>query len=129
MSNKIELYWWVLGTEPDKISLVQIEKTETVTHLRTAIKVVKENALRGYDADTLALWKISMAKEEVVTLLAQINLNSLPDHLKLRSLHGISQVFPDPPEDGHIYLVVVQPGGECGVFVWVHVLPLMCHSA
>jgi hypothetical protein len=60
--------------------------------------------------------------------LTQINIDSLLDHHKLRPLHTISEVFPDPPEDGHFYLVVVQPGGECGVFSWA-VLPLMFHAA
>jgi hypothetical protein len=69
-----------------------------------------------------------MVKEEVVTHLAQINLDSLPDRCKLRSLHAISEVFPDPLEDRHLYLVVVQPGGKCGVFSWA-MLPLMFHSA
>jgi hypothetical protein len=128
MSSKIELYCWVLGNELNKISPVQIEKTLTITHLRTAIKEEKENTLRGHDSDTLALWKFSMVKEEVHSHLAQINLDSLPDHDKLRSLRAISQVFLDPPEDGHLYLVVMQPGGECGVFAW-DVPPLMFHSA
>jgi hypothetical protein len=127
-SNKIELYCWILGNDPSKLSPVQIEKTQTIAYLRTAIKVEKKQALRHYDSGTLALWKFSMVKEEVLTRLAQINLDSLLDRHKLRPLHAISEVFPDPPEDGHLYLVVVQPDGKCGVFSWA-MLPLMFHSA
>jgi hypothetical protein len=127
MTDKIELYCWVLDSDPNHISPVQIEKTQTIANLRTSIKAMKEQALGGHDADTLALWKFYMVKEEVLMRLQHINLDSLPDRHKLRSLHAISKVFPDPPEDDHLYLVVVQPCGKCGLFACA-MLPLMFHA-
>lgn len=126
-SNTIELYVWVLGDQLDQISLVTIDKTQTIIHLRAAIKLEKENGLRDHDADTLALWRFPVTKEEVPIRLANTNLDTLPDRDKLRSLHGISQVFPDLPEDGRFYLVIVQPGGEYWLSMWA-ALPLMFHS-
>ena len=116
MSDETELFFWILDNDPEQISLVKIEKTQTIIHLRAAIKNTNENELRNYDADTLALWKFSMAKEQLSMFLAQTNLGSLLDRDKLRSMGVISQVFPDPPKDGHLHLVIMQPGGECALF-------------
>lgn len=126
MADKIELHCWLLGSDPDHISVVQIEKTQTIASLRNSIKAVKTQALRGHDAHTLALWKFSMVKEEVNTRLEDINLDSLSDQHKLWVMDPISKVFPAPPEDGCVYLVVVQPS-KCSVLTWA-MLPLMFHS-
>jgi hypothetical protein len=74
------------------------------------IKVENSHTLKDVDAKTLALWKDSKAIDEH---LQHINPNSLRDHDKLPSLRSLWEVFPDPPTDGHVHIIIVQPGGEC----------------
>ena len=122
MSNMIELYCWVLGYGPDELCPILVEKSKTVADLKVVIKAENPHALR-IDARKLALWKLSMAEKEVYAYLEHIDPDSLKDSDTLRSLHHLSQVFPDPPEDGHIYLIVVQQSCECGLLVVLAAFP------
>lgn len=88
-SNMTEIYFWVLDSHPEQISLVTIDKTQMVIHLRAVIKCEKGKALQDHDTDTLALGKFFMKQEEAPMHLAWINLDCLLDCDKLRLLHVI----------------------------------------
>lgn len=116
ISNDIELYCWILGSNSESSgyygTLVTIEKTKMVANLRDKIKESNQHTLKPFDARTLALWKASKAKENIDLHLQQMNRDSLRDRDKLPSLRSLSEVFPDAPEGGHVYVIIVVPGGE-----------------
>ena len=58
MTDILDLNCWILGDEPERVFTVKIASSETVSTLKDAIKE-KKHRLRGIDADSLDLWKVS----------------------------------------------------------------------
>jgi acyl carrier protein len=116
MSNLEPLVWcWTVGDKPPSLRVfhVQISHEVTVGELKKAIKEEKRVDFDQIDADSLDLYEISVAEDNMDTELSNINLDSLKGN-ELRSMHRLSQVFPDPPTDGHLHIIIIKlPGGEC----------------
>jgi len=60
MSRTLELNCLVQGDDLRHIFQIEIASTKAVSALKELIKIKKEHAFKGVDADTLALWKVSM---------------------------------------------------------------------
>ena len=103
----------MLGDDASHIFSVEIQKSKTVSTLKDAIKDKKRPAFDHVPADTLVLWKVSIA---VNGNLAE-NLD--PDIINddpLLPVNRLSKVFSDPPEDGHLHIVVqAPPAGELDI--------------
>jgi hypothetical protein len=99
MTNKIELYCWIIGDEPNNIFLVQIEKNSTVVNLKEAIKTKK---VLERPADKLVLWKVSHFCQLSAQAHANVNLCKVcvPANRDLKAkvaelkLHDKNALFP-----------------------------------
>jgi Crinkler effector protein N-terminal domain len=89
---------------------VQLSHERFVGHLKEAIKEKKPNALDQIDANDLELYKVTVALYDLDSGLNNIDPDSLT---KLRPVLGLSRVFPDPPPDGHLHLIVIRRPGGC----------------
>jgi hypothetical protein len=58
MAAEISLICWIPGLEDANAFPVDIMRSQTVGHLKDAIKKKKGNALGHIDADQLAIWKV-----------------------------------------------------------------------
>ena len=59
MPAEISLACWIVGLDDANAFPVDILRSQTVGHLKEAIKRKKENALNHIDADQLEVWKVS----------------------------------------------------------------------
>jgi Crinkler effector protein N-terminal domain len=89
---------------------VQLSHEAFVHNLKKAIKEEKSNDLDQIDANNLELYNVTVAQDDLDSGLNNIDLDSLT---KLRAVLGLSRVFPDPPPDGHLHLIVIRPPGGC----------------
>lgn len=109
MVKQIKLRCWALGSAIDRVFPVAIASDETVGDLKGKIKEKKEHEFRDFDADALALYKISAKEKDVDTALAAISVDHFKEVDKLGGSHSLWQVFPKLPTKGHVYVVVVEP--------------------
>jgi len=84
MSTVLELNCWILGDEPQCVFPVKIASSETVGHLKEAIKDKKKQTFTGIDADLLDLWKVSNLiqhtdNDEFIYLKVDIDLTTDSD--------------------------------------------------
>ncbi|KAH9979886.1 hypothetical protein BGW80DRAFT_1441969 [Lactifluus volemus] len=99
---------WILGDEPERRFSVHISPEATVDGLKDVIKEKKRVAFDGIDANTLDLYSISVARDDLQMELKNINLKSFKNK-RLWWADKLSQVFPDPPTDGHLHIIVIHP--------------------
>ena len=59
MAAELTLNCWILGLDNANAFPVDILRSQTVGHLKGAIKKQKENALGRVDADQLGIWKVN----------------------------------------------------------------------
>ena len=113
----LQLNCLVLEDDPDYVFFynhndvfsVKIADTASVGGL---IETVNKHVFQHVDAECLALWNVSIPGdinfEEKINNLDLANKEPLPHVLKL------SEVFPDPPEEEHLHIIVRSPpAGEC----------------
>jgi Crinkler effector protein N-terminal domain len=115
MSNLESRHWcWILGDEPPSQMTfsVKISPEATVGELKDEIKNYNQVTFDKIDAVTLDLYKITVAEDDMDTDLLNINLDSLKGN-KLWSTHKLSWVFPRPPTDGNLHIVIIKLPGEC----------------
>jgi hypothetical protein len=107
----LEINCFVQGDDPRNVSTVVIPKTKNVSALRQAIRKEKEHAFKGFDADTLVLWKVSIPSDSLVEQDPRII--DLDENQSLVPMNRLSKVFSDAPEKDHIHIVVrAPPAGE-----------------
>ena len=100
---------WVRGQEIRRIFPVNISPSQTTGALK---KVIKNDKLdfRDIDADALDLYKVSLADDEgLEKALAGLTFGP---HELLRPTELLSLVFPTPPPERHVHIVVTTPTGE-----------------
>ncbi|KAG1894527.1 uncharacterized protein F5891DRAFT_893524, partial [Suillus fuscotomentosus] len=97
----------VFGRNSRHIFPVDIERTQTVGHLRKAIKEEKKHAFSGVDADSLQLWKVDLPVDDTI----EHNLNNLTlDQTKsLSPVKKLQKVFSEIPEDESLHVVIRAP--------------------
>jgi hypothetical protein len=108
--SNIYISCWILGDEPERRFSVHISPEATVDGLKDVIKEKKRVAFDGIDANTLDLYSISVARDDLQMELKNINLKSFKNK-RLWWADKLSQVFPDPPTDGHLHIIVIHPPG------------------
>ena len=127
MSTVLELNCWILGDEPRRVFPVKIASSETVGHLKEAIKDKKKQTFTGIDADLLDLWKVSNLiqhtdNDEFICLKVDIDLTTNSDLLKLIKVEGdipdgeelkpwsrLSKLFAGGADDEHLHIIVKHP--------------------
>jgi hypothetical protein len=95
-NHLLELNCWVLGNETWRVFPVTILNDGSVGILKGAIKGETNSQFGDIAADTLDLYKTSVAEHEINTKLAEIDLDYLNKLVPLQSIHKLSQVFSDP---------------------------------
>ena len=101
---------WVRGQEFHRIFPVKISPTQTVGVLKDNIKNDKPLDFCDIDADALSLYKVSLADDE--DLEQALEGLTLGPHGWLRPMEPLSLVFPTPPPERHVHIVVTTPTGE-----------------
>lgn len=100
---------------------VQISRTADVCDLKNAIKHVNHNVLANVDSRDLALHKVSVSKEGRKEFLNNLKLDL---QTQIDGQDQLSDVFADPPLDGHLHIIVtlnIRPltGGKCEYIVYL----------
>ena len=72
-SDKLKLGCWILKKSTRYFS-VEINVSEEVEDLKKAIKTKTENALRGIDAYTLDLWRVSASSWHVSMRISDVRV-------------------------------------------------------
>jgi hypothetical protein len=103
----LELNCLVLGDDPSHLFPVEIANTKTVGALKEEIWKKKENAFKGIDADTLVLWKVSFADENLQQGLAKFDPAN--GDLLRRPAARLNNVFPNQPQDEHLHILIQRP--------------------
>jgi hypothetical protein len=111
MSTILVLNCCILGNDPSHIFPIEIERTKLVGTLKKAIKEEKKHTFRHVDADTLALWRVSIPDDKSL----KDNLRKLdPDDEPLSPMRELSEVFAESPAHRHVHIIVRPiPIGEC----------------
>ena len=68
MATDISLTCWIVGLDDANAFPVDILRSQTVGHLKKAIKKEKENALNHIDADQLEIWKVGDPARSVLAI-------------------------------------------------------------
>jgi hypothetical protein len=110
---------WVCGTDVGNIFEVKISKAETVAALKKAIRNEKPVAFRDVDADTLALYNVSLPDASDPQLEESLNKLSLDKEKRLGARTKLSKVFPEstPGDDTTTIIVIKVPNSRAWLFV------------
>ena len=109
--DSLSLFCYVRGDDGGEPFKVDIDKEETVSHLR---KVIKENKKPRFDdipADTLSLWKVSLQFSE--NLKNEVESLNLVDGGRLMPVEKLSKIFSDM-EKKRVHVVVDRPRSASG---------------
>ena len=103
----------MLSDDASRVFQVEIVNSKTVGDLRKLIKEEKRPAFDHVPADTLVLWKVSIAiNGNLAESLDPDIINDDP----LLPVNRLSKVFSDPPEDEHLHIVMqAPPAGELDI--------------
>ncbi|KAF8626494.1 hypothetical protein AX17_006549 [Amanita inopinata Kibby_2008] len=110
MGELFELVYLVQGESPNNISIVTIEETKTIYHLKGAVK----NAKRPSGARRPARSLEDFDEPALEETFGNVRFTE-EEPLKPRMM--ISEIFPEGPEDGHL-LIVKPPVLELNCLVW-----------
>jgi hypothetical protein len=100
---KIELYCHVRGEDAYLAILVRMKLSESVYDLKKAIQQERKNEFEAIDANQLVLWKTSIPIDD--NFDQAIHDATFTYEGQLRPV-TLSDVFPVPPPQGHIHIVV-----------------------
>jgi hypothetical protein len=130
VDHTLALNCLVLGDDPSHLFPVEIANTKTVGALKEEIWKKKENAFKGVDADTLVLWKVSFADENLQQGLAKFDPANA-DELR-RAATRLNNVFPNQPQDQHLHMLIQRPPTRefsfIGATVYLHADSPPCYS-
>lgn len=107
-TSTLALNCWVLGTQPDEVFTVEIQKDKNLSALKDAIKEKKQQALQFVDADKLKLWPVPTA------ILVDDNFEETVNGLDLtrpppRSLRPLAGLFAESLEPLNLHVVIKVP--------------------
>ena len=103
----------MLGDDASRVFQVEIVNSKTVGDLRKLIKEEKRPAFDHVPADTLVLWKVSIAVNG--NLAESLDPDIINDD-PLLPVNRLSKVFSDPPEDKHLHIIMqALPAGELDI--------------
>jgi len=103
----LELNCFVHDDDPRHVFPVKIARTESVGTLKKAIKEEKKVTLEHVDADSLRLWKVSIAVNS--GFKEDLRKVELRDDDALSPVDRLSKVFLGQPEDGDLHIIVRSP--------------------
>jgi hypothetical protein len=113
-STTFDVNYWILGNEPsnEHLPALRIGKNMTINTLKKAIMKKEKHLLPEVPAKNLEIWKVSFAVEGLKAKLANIQLkDSSRDGVeKLGPTRTLGRVFPEPPVNGFLHIVVRLPG-------------------
>ena len=98
----------ILDSQPrlNHIFSVVISDSATVGTLKEEIQKQTRPAFDHIDADTLDLWNVSILAEG----LSDADLpDLLPNGPMLHPLNKLKPLFPDPPQEGHLHIIIRSP--------------------
>ena len=103
----------VLGDELEKMFVVEVEKTKSVSILKDLIKEKKASRLKDIDASDLDLWKVDFPIDDLLTKKIST------DGPKLGSGELLLGVFPSELNIRFIHVIVCVPvRSECYMDSW-----------
>ncbi|KAH9066509.1 hypothetical protein EDB87DRAFT_430532 [Lactarius vividus] len=86
---------------------VRIKATDTISYFKNVIKHQNKNAFRHIDAKDLVLWQGSIPMDDV--LKVELRKLELVDKSSSSVLRTLSEIFPEPPIERCIHIVVNLP--------------------
>jgi len=107
MSSTLSLLCYVLGDDPTNIFVVDIAPSKIVAHLRDAIKAKNSPKFNDVPANTLRLWKVSIAVDS--SFKERIETSNFVDEESLKPIEELSDIFPELPSRKHVHIVVKPP--------------------
>jgi hypothetical protein len=99
----LTLFVYVIGL--GSLFPVDLERSETVSHLKDAILLEKPNALKGVDARRLVLYKVALP---YVKDLEESASQALKEELE-NPMSELSEIFPEKPRAEVISILVEVP--------------------
>jgi hypothetical protein len=106
----LELYCLIRGDDANHIFPVKIASTESVGTLKEIVREKNKFALEHMDAKTLTLWKVSIPVDD--SLKENVKKVELNDEEMLSPVHRLSSIFPDPPLQLHLHIIIKFPPGK-----------------
>jgi hypothetical protein len=103
----LDLNCFVHDDDPRHVFSLKIARTESVSTLRKAIKEEKKVAFEHVDADALELWDVSIAGDDFFE--ENVSKFEFVDEKALKPMTILNQTFPEPPEVGHLHIIVRSP--------------------
>jgi hypothetical protein len=117
----LELNCILVGSNVSQIFSVQIVDTGSINALKKAIKDECKLALRYVDAESLVLWKVSIAVDSHLT--ENVGKVDLGENEPLVSVARLYEIFSDQPEDRHLHVIIWSPVLVSLGCNFYHVLP------
>lgn len=105
----------VFGDDSQRIIVVDIAKSKTVSALKDLIKAKKQHAFADLDADELILCKVSIAIDKTLkAALGAISFDSGSSDgpEELSPVDELSEVFLNAPVRKHIHILILTPDGK-----------------
>ena len=103
MSDILTLNCLVLGEPAANIFEVKIQKSQTVSALREAIRDKKIHSFQHVDANKLILWKVSFpVNEDFARAISDFRF----DGEGLSPMKKLSKLFLDEPEEENVHIIV-----------------------
>lgn len=101
----------VYGDTPavNRVFLVKVRKSGTVSMLKKAIKGKKQCRFSGIDAGQLALWKVSLPLDSKGLENLVLDDNFTKGAQKLHPEKKLSRYFTDEPAEEHLHIIVNPP--------------------
>jgi hypothetical protein len=105
------LFFCCVSDEPGRQFAIRVPKDATVDDLKKEITTEKDIGVDATKCHILDLWKVSIADEDLDSSHELIrHPEKIEGSAKLRSLARLNGVFPDPPADEHLHIIVQRPG-------------------
>ncbi|PKK73785.1 hypothetical protein RhiirC2_323456 [Rhizophagus irregularis] len=102
----ITLFCLVKGDTIASAFSVKINRDESISNLKDAIKEKNQNDFAGVDAKRLKLWKVEIASDHLDDRLKNLTLN---DSNELLAMDEIGEYWTDDPPKKHINVLVESP--------------------
>lgn len=102
----ITLFCLVKGDTTANAFSVKINRDESISNLKDAIKVKNQNDFASVDAKRLKLWKVEIASDRLDDRLKNLTLN---DSNELLAMDEIGEYWADDPPKKHINVLVESP--------------------
>ena len=107
-TSVLELNCLVHGDDTSHLFPVKIEAKESIGNLKKEIWKEKKPIFDHIPADQLVLWKVSFPDDDNLQQTLDTFSPIIRDALQ-RSSSRLSRVFPTPPEDEHLHILIQRP--------------------